>query len=150
MQHAPHTGYAHLKAHLETWTPGPHPHETVARERFLRLTEESLLPELHKLAAVLHDAGMACTVVRADSDTAGVGLRIENLQATIGLSLGEQDASIRAVVSRDRRPNGQLEWFIPYARIHKGLLERELQAAVMRLLTAHGSASAAAHGGPTP
>jgi len=150
MQHAPHTGYAHLKAHLETWTPGPHPHETVARERFLRLTEESLLPELHKLAAVLHDAGMDCTVVRADSDTAGVGLRIENLQATIGLSLGEQDASIRAAVSRDARPNGQLEWFIPYARIHKGFLERELQAAVMRLLTAHGSVSAAVHGEPIP
>jgi len=149
MQHAPHTGYAHLKAHLETWTPRPHPHETAAQERFLRLTEEYLLPELHKLAAVLHDAGMDCTVVQDDTDTAGVGLRIDDLQATIGLSLGDCDATLLAVVSRDGRPNGQIEWFIPYARIHKGLLERELQAAVMRLLTARGTVPAVAHSGPT-
>lgn len=150
MHHAPHTGYAHLKAHLETWTPRPHPHETASQERFLRLTEEYVLPELHKLAAVLHGAGMDCTVVRDDMDTAGVGLRIDDLQATIGFSLGDCDATLLAVVSRDGRPNGQIEWFIPYARIHNGLLERELQAAVMRLLTARGTVPAVAHGGPTP
>ncbi|MBS0176317.1 MAG: hypothetical protein JSR64_19975 [Nitrospira sp.] len=40
------------------------------------------------------------------------------------------------------RPNGQIEWFIPYTRIQKGLLERELQAAVVRLLTPRGTVSA--------
>ena len=150
MQHAPHTGYAHLKAHLETWTPRPHPHETAAQERFLRLTEEYLLPELHKLAAVLHDAGMDCTVFQEETETTGVGLRIEDLQATIGLSPSDCDTYLRAVVSRDTRPNGQLEWFIPYARVHQGLLERELQAAVVRLLTPRGTGSAGKHRGPTP
>lgn len=150
MHHTPHTGYAHLKAHLEAWHHRPQPHEAARQEDFLRLTEERLLPELQKLAAVLHDAGMACTVFRAETDTGGVGLRIENLQATIGLSPGEQDAYIRAVVLRDTRPNGQIEWFIPYACIHKGLLERELQAAIVRLLKSGGAGITAAHSGPTP
>lgn len=150
MQHVPHTGYAHLKAHLETWTASPQAREAASQELFLRLTEKYLFPELQKLAGVLHDAGIACTVFRADMNTAGVGLRIDDLQATIGLSPGDCDASLRAVVSQDTRPNGEIEWFIPHARVHKGLLERELQAAVMRLLTARGTVSAVAPGGPPP
>lgn len=150
MQHTPHTGYAHLKAHLEAWHHHAPSHGTASQEDFLRLTEEHLLPELQKLAAVLQDAGMDCSVFRAEAATDGIGLRVERLQATIGLSPGEQDAYIRAVVSRDARPNGQIEWFIPYARIHKGLLERELQAAVVRLLKSRGAVIAVAHGGLTP
>lgn len=150
MQHTPHTDYAHLKAHLEAWTNRPQPHVPASQEAFLRLTEDRLLPELRRLAAVLRDAGMDCTVFRDETDTAGVGLRIEDLQATIGLSPGEQDACIHAVASRDARPNGQIEWFIPHARIHKGWLERELQAAVVRLLTPRGAGSAGVHSGPTP
>ena len=75
---------------------------------------------------------------------------MDDLRATVGLFPGDHGESIRVVVSRDGRPNGQIEWFIPYARIQKGLLERELQAAVMRLLTVRGTVSAVAHDGPTP
>ncbi len=150
MQHTPHTGYAHLKTHLEAWPHRPQAHETASQDAFVRLTEDRLLPELQKLAGVLQDAGMDCTVFREETETTGVGLRIEDLQATIGLSPGEQDAYIRACVARDHRPNGQIEWFIPYARIHQGLLERELQAAVVRLLKSRGAVVAAPPSAPTP
>ena len=149
MHSSPHTGYTQLKSYLQAWKPLPHPDERLAQEHFVRLTEDHLLPELLELQAVLHDAGIDCTVVRDESDT-GMGLRMDDLQATIGLSPGDQSGSIRAVVSRDGRPNGQIEWFIPYARIQKGLLERELQAAVMRLLTARGAVVAAPPSAPTP
>ena len=149
MHASPHTGYTQLKSYLQAWKPLPHQDERLAQEHFVRLTEDHLLPELLELQAVLHDAGIDCTVVRDESDM-GMGLRIDDLRATIGLSPGDQSGSIRAVVSRDGRPNGQIEWFIPYARIQKGLLERELQAAVMRLLTVRGTVSAIAHDGPTP
>lgn len=75
---------------------------------------------------------------------------MDDLRATVGLFPGDHGESIRVVVSRDGRPNGQVEWFIPYARIQKGLLERELQAAVMRLLTARGAVVAAPPSAPTP
>ncbi len=150
MHPSPHTGYAQLKSYLQAWKQFPQPDETLAQEHFARLIEDYLFPELQQLEAVLHDAGMDCIVVRNDTDTAGVGLRIDDLQATIGLSLGDHSGSIRAVVSRDRRPNGQIEWFIPYARIQKGLLERELQAAVMRLVTACGGTPAKTHGASRP
>ena len=149
MHSSPHTGYTQLKSYLQAWKPLPHPDERLAQEHFARLTEDHLLPELLQLQAVLHGAGIDCTVVRDESDM-GMGLRIDDLRATIGLSPGDHSGSIRAVVSRDGRPNGQIEWFIPYARIQKGLLERELQAAVMRLLTVRGTVSAVAHDGPTP
>ena len=150
MPHAPHTDYAHLKAHLEAWPHRQEAQETAAQAAFVRLIEDQLLPELQKLAAVLHDAGMDCTVFQEETETTGVGLRIEDLQATIGLSPSDCDTYLRAVVSRDTRPNGQLEWFIPYARVHQGLLERELQAAVVRLLPPRGTGSAGKHRGPTP
>ena len=149
MHSSPHTGYTQLKSYLQAWKPLPHPDERLALEHFVRLTEDHLLPELLELQAVLHDAGIDCTVVRDETDM-GMGLRMDDLQATIGLSPGDQSGSIRAVVSRDGRPNGQIEWFIPYARIQKGLLERELQAAVMRLLTARGAVVAAPPSAPTP
>ena len=148
MHSLPQTGYTQLKSYLQAWKQLPPRDERLAQELFARLTEDHLLPELQRLQAVLHDAGIDCTVVRDESDM-GMGLRIDDLRATIGLSPGDHSGSIRAVVSRDGRPNGQLEWFIPYARIQKGLLERELQAAVMRLLTAHGTVPAVAHSGPT-
>ncbi|MDR4473615.1 MAG: hypothetical protein R3B11_02890 [Nitrospira sp.] len=149
MHTSPHTGYAQLKSYLQAWSQLPPSDERLAHEHFARLTEDHLLPELLQLQAVLHDAGIDCTVVRDDSDM-GMGLRIDDLRATIGLSPGDQSGSIRAVVSRDGRPNGQIEWFIPYGRIQKGLLERELQAAVMRLLTVRGAVVATPHSGPTP
>lgn len=149
MHSSPHTRYTQLKSYLQAWKPLPHPDERLALEHFVRLTEDHLLPELLQLQAVLHGAGIDCTVVRDETDM-GMGLRMDDLQATIGLSPGDHSGSIRAVVSRDGRPNGQIEWFIPYARIQKGLLERELQAAVMRLLTVRGTVSAVAHDGPTP
>ena len=149
MHASPHTGYTQLKSYLQAWKPLPHQDERLAQEHFVRLTEDHLLPELQQLQAVLHDAGIDCTVVRDESDM-GMGLRIDDLRATIGLSPGDQSGSIRAVVSRDGRPNGQIEWFIPYARIQKGLLERELQAAVMRLLAVRGTVVATTLNGPTP
>jgi len=149
MHSSPRTGYTQLKSYLQAWRQLPQPDETLAQAHFVRLTEDYLLPELQQLQAVLHDAGIDCTVVRDETDR-GLGLRMDDLRATIGLFPGDHGESIRAVVSRDGRPNGQIEWFIPYARIQKGLLERELQAAVMRLLTVHGTVSAVAHGGPTP
>ena len=149
MHSSPHTGYAQLKSYLQAWSRLPQPDDRLTQQHFARLTEDHLLPELQQLQAVLHDAGIDCTVVRDETDM-GMGLRIDDLRATIGLFPGDHGESIRAVVSRDGRPNGQIEWFIPYARIQKGLLERELQAAVMRLLTVHGTVSAVAHGGPTP
>ncbi len=149
MHSSPHTGYAQLKSYLQAWSRLPQPDERLTQLHFARLTEDHLLPELQQLQAVLHDAGIGCTVVRDETDM-GMGLRMDDLQATIGLSPGDHNGSIRAVVSRDGRPNGQLEWFIPYARIHKGLLERELQAAVMRLLTVRGAVVATSHSGPTP
>lgn len=149
MHSSPHTGYAQLKSYLQAWSQLPQPDEMLAQAHFVRLTEDYLLPELQHLRAVLHDAGIDCTVVRDEPDM-GLGLRIDDLQATIGISPGDHGESIRAVVSRDGRPNGPIEWFIPYARIHKGLLERELQAAVMRLLAARGTVPAVAQGGPTP
>ena len=149
MHSSPHTGYTQLKSYLQAWKPLPHQDERLAQEHFVRLTEDHLLPELLQLQAVLHDAGIDCTVVRDETDM-GMGLRMDDLQATIGLSPGDHSGSIRAVVSRDGRPNGQIEWFIPYARIQKGLLERELQAAVMRLLTARGAVVAAPPSAPTP
>lgn len=149
MNSSPHTGYTQLKSYLQAWSQLPPPDERLAQEHFARLTTDHLLPELLQLQAVLRDAGIDCTVVRDESDM-GMGLRINDLRATIGLSPGDQSGSIRAVVSRDCRPNGQIEWFIPYARIQKGLLERELQAAVMRLLTVRGAVVATSHSGPTP
>lgn len=149
MHTSPHTGYAQLKSYLQAWSQLPQPDEMLAQEHFVRLTEDYLLPELQQLQVVLHDAGIDCTVVRDEPDM-GLGLRIDDLRATIGLFPGDHGGSIRAVVARDGRPNGQLEWFIPYARIQKGLLERELQAAVMRLVMARGTAPAVAHGEPTP
>lgn len=150
MPHTPHTDYAHLKANLEAWPHRPQAHETTSQDAFVRLVEDHLLPELQKLAAVLQDAGIDCTVFREDTETTGVGLRIEDLQATIGLSPSDCDTYLRAVVSRDTRSNGQIEWFIPYARIQQGMLERELQAAVVRLLKSRGAGMAAPHSGPTP
>lgn len=149
MHSSPHTGYTQLKSYLQAWKPLPLPDERLAQEHFVRLTEDHLLPELLELQAVLHEAGIGCTLVRDETDM-GMGLRMDDLQATIGLSPGDHNGSIRAVVSRDGRPNGQIEWFIPYARIQKGLLERELQAAVMRLLTVRGTVVATSHSGPTP
>lgn len=149
MHPSPHTGYPQLKSYLQAWRQFPQPDETLAQEHFARLIEDHLFPELQQLQAVLHNAGIDCTVVRDESDM-GMGLRIDDLRATIGLSPGDHNGSIRAVVSRDERPNGQIEWFIPYERIQRGLLERELQAAVMRLLTARGAVVATTHGGPTP
>ncbi len=101
MSSSPHTGYAHLKAHLEAWNRRPQPHETASQEHFLHLTEEHLLPELQTPAAVLHEAGVDCTVFRNEPDTAGLGLRIENLQSTIGPSPVDHDVCLRAVVSRN-------------------------------------------------
>ena len=150
MPHAPHTDYAHLKAHLEAWPHRQQTPKSASQEAFSRLIEDRLLPELQRLAGVLRDAGMDCTVFREETETTGVGLRIEDLQATIGLLRGEQDTYIRACVARDQRPNGQIEWFIPYTRIYQGLLERELQAAVVRLLKSRGAGSAGTHRGPTP
>lgn len=150
MSHTPHTDYAYLKAHLEAWPERQDAHETAAQAAFMRLIDDQLLPELQKLAAVLQDAGMDCTVFREETETTGVGLRIEDLQATIGLFPSDGDRYLRAVVARDTRPNGPLEWCIPYARIHQGLLERELQAAVVRLLAPHGTGGAGTHRRPTP
>ncbi len=149
MHSSPHTGYAQLKSYLQAWSRLPQPDDRLTQQHFARLTEDHLLPELQQLQAVLHDAGIDCTVVRDETDM-GMGLRIDDLRATIGLFPGDHGESIRAVVSRDGRPNGQIEWFIPYARIQKGLLERELQAAVMRLVMARGGTSAKTHGTPRP
>lgn len=134
MKQAPHTDYAHLKAHLQAWPHRQEALETASQAAFVGVMEDQLLPELHKLAAVLQGAGMDCTVFREEVETTCVGLRIVDLQATIGLSPSDGDTYLRAVVARDTRPNGQLEWCIPYAHIHQGLLERELQAAVLRIL----------------
>ncbi len=150
MKQAPHTNYAHLKAHLQAWPHRQEALETASQAAFVGVMEDQLLPELQKLAAVLQDAGMDCTVFRDEVQNTGVWLRIEDLQTTIGLSPSDGDRYLRAVVLRDTRPNGQLEWCIPYARIQQGLLERELQAAVVRLLTPLGTGSAGTHRGPTP
>lgn len=85
MHSSPHTRYTQLKSYLQAWKPLPHPDERLAQEHFARLTEDHLLPELLQLQAVLHGAGIDCTVVRDESDM-GMGLRIDDLRATIGLS----------------------------------------------------------------
>lgn len=134
MQTSTRSSYAHLQEHLDAWKNRPRPLTSRSHERFLHTVEEILLPELKRLEAVLVEAGLECTVFRDETDSPVVGIRIDELEATLRLSPGERDASIRAVMSRDGRPNGQIEWLIPYSFIQKGLLEREIQAAMIKTL----------------
>ena len=134
MQTLPSLSYVHLKEQLETWKKQQPSDTSRSHQQFRHLAENTLLPELKKLAAILREAGMDCEIFQDDTDAPGIGIRIEALQAMIGLSPGEQASCIRAVMAQDGRPNKQMEWFIPYHLLRTGGLERELQAALLQLL----------------
>lgn len=127
--------YALLKERLESWKADSASHSDArpVEQAFLLAARETLVPELTKLAMVITDAGVECEVFE-EHDAVAVGIRIPALRAVLCLSAAANPTFIRAVLSNGCRHGDQLEWFIPYHLVRKGLLERELQAAVVRTL----------------
>lgn len=143
MQHKPARSYAHLKDRLATWSNRQDPNypSDSLRQHFLLVAQEQLLPELRKLAHILIDNGMECEVFAGDETDDTVGIRMDTVGAVLRLSPADRPTCIRAIIAGGRRPNHDLEWFIPYGHIANGGLERELQAVMIRLLNDHQTAA---------
>ena len=136
MKTATQDSYAQLKEHLASWKGNSNaPQEDKsAREYFALVAQETLLPELQKLAHILEKGGLECEVFAGDEDTVEVGIRVETLHAVLRLLPADRPTCIRAIIAGGQRPNDDLEWFIPYHQIHNGGLERELQSVMLQLL----------------
>ncbi len=136
MQTTKQDAYARLKDHLATWhrTSNTNQADDATRQYFAVVAQKTLLPELRKLAQILEEGGLQCEVLSDEEDTIGVGLRVDTLSAVLRLSPAHQPSCVQALIAGGGRPNDDLEWLIPYHQIHNGGLERELQAAIVRLL----------------
>lgn len=136
MHRPPHDSYTYLQEQLNVWKTEPHVPSvstTIIRD-FLTTAQETLLPELRRLSAVLEDGGLDCEVFPADESNLAVGIRVNTLHAVLRLSPADNPACIRATIAGGNRPGDDLEWFIPYRQIQRGRLGHELQAAMLRLL----------------
>ncbi|HQR13057.1 MAG TPA: hypothetical protein PLZ37_00775 [Nitrospira sp.] len=136
MKTATQDSYAQLKEHLASWKGNSNAPQAdkSAREYFALVAQETLLPELQKLAHILEKGGLECEVFAGDEDTVEVGIRVETLHAVLRLLPADRPTCIRAIIAGGQRPNDDLEWFIPYHQIHNGGLERELQSVMLQLL----------------
>ncbi len=128
--------YARLRQRLEDWNAARpvQPPDAAPLREFLLTVHERLLPELKTLARLLEEAGLHCDVFHGEGENPTVGIRMESVHAILRLSPASP-IYLRAVVASGHRPNDEIEWFIPFHLIRKGGLERELQAAMLNLLT---------------
>lgn len=128
--------YSRLQAHLEAWKDRQETDQINPSlpEQFRLVAQETLLPELRKLARVLEEGGIECDVFNGDEDNLDVGIRLATFSAVLRLSPADRPTYIRAVIAGGRWPNDDLEWFIPYHQIRNGGLGRELQAVMLHLL----------------
>lgn len=136
MKTATQDSYVQLKEHLASWkgiSDAPQADKS-AREYFSLVAQDTLLPELQKLAHILEKGGLECEVFTADEDTVEVGIRVNTFRAVLRLSPADNPVCIRAMIAGGSRPGDDLEWFIPYHQIQRGRLGHELQAAMLRLL----------------
>lgn len=143
MKTATQNSYAHLKDRLATWknTPSADRADDSSQEHFLLIAQETLLPELRKLANILKEGGVNCEIFTGDDDHVGVGIRVDPFHAVLRLLPSDRPTCIRAVIAGGRRPNDDLEWFIPYHQVQRGGLEQELQAVMLRLLSHYQAAA---------
>jgi hypothetical protein len=136
MHRPPHDSYTYLQEQLNVWKTEPHVpsvNTTIIRN-FLTTAQETLLPELRRLSAILEGGGLNCEVFPADESDLSVGIRVNTFHAVLRLSPADNPACVRAVIAGGSRPRDDLEWFIPYHQIQRGRLGRELQAAMLKLL----------------
>ncbi len=128
--------YSRLQAHLEAWKDRQETDQTNPSlpEQFRLIAQETLLPELRKLAHVLEEGGIECDVFNGEEDNPDVGIHVATFSAVLRLSPADRPTYIRAVIAGGRWPNDDLEWFIPYHQIRNGGLGRELQAVMLHLL----------------
>lgn len=127
--------YSRLREQLEEWktTIGLYSATNPAQQRFQLLAQKTLIPALRKLARVLEDGDLACEVFCEDDEDGAVGLRIETIEVTLRLSPSDHPNCIKALAAQGRRED-TTEWLIPYRLVQTSALERELQAAVLRML----------------
>jgi hypothetical protein len=143
MTSATQNSYTRLQEHLATWKDrqGIYRPDTSLRQQFQLVAQETLLPELRKLAHILEEGGVKCEVFTSDMEDMDIGIRVDTLSAVLRLSPADRPTCIRAVIAGGRRPNDDLEWLIPYHQVANGGLERELQAVMLRLLTHYQTAA---------